>query len=216
MNRFADEDLERLLRLRPAPLPPAQLAARIKAETPRRIEVGLFHEAEPPGGLLAAAGIGRLSRVMGVAAAALVATAALALFAISLLHGGTEGEVRTVSLVNGDQARALIRVEAVSEPTAAETAALGKVAIEVAVVGPDRLPRAGERVAVEPVSPSGRPLELLTDRRGWARVAGLAPGTYRLRCDRGSGSDEVTLHPGERAALLLPVSAAWVPPTPTG
>jgi hypothetical protein len=212
MKRIDDEDLERLLRLRPAPAPPASLAARIKAERPVHLPAGRLAEAEP----LATE---RRLRVAGMVAASLLVATALALLGLGIANRPEGSEVQRVSLVTGEEARALIRVESVSDPTPAQAAAMREVAIDVAVVGPDRLPRPGERVAVEPVSPAGHPLELLTDRRGWARAAGLVPGTYRLRCSLAPGAvsvDEITLRAGERAALLLPLPSDGSRPTPVG
>jgi hypothetical protein len=219
MKRIDDEDLERLLRLRPAPAPPASLAARIKAERPVHLPAGRLAEAEPLATVTAEPGIERRLRVAGMVAASLLVATALALLGLGIANRPEGSEVQRVSLVTGEEARALIRVESVSDPTPAQAAAMREVAIDVAVVGPDRLPRPGERVAVEPVSPAGHPLELLTDRRGWARAAGLVPGTYRLRCSLAPGAvsvDEITLRAGERAALLLPLPSDGSRPTPVG
>jgi len=41
MNGLSDTDLERLLQVRPAPRPPAQLGALIKAEIPSHIAIGV-------------------------------------------------------------------------------------------------------------------------------------------------------------------------------
>jgi hypothetical protein len=217
MNGLSDTDLERLLQVRPAPRPPAQLGALIKAEIPPHIAIGVEEPGRDPNGIDHILPWGLAGRFAALAAAA--AVVAVAVGTLGVLPAGTveERPVHRALLAAGDDDRAAIRVVSAADPTAADAATRRLVAIEVAVLGPDEIPRTGARVAVESVGAASFAVHMTTDRRGRARTAGLPPGTYRVRCTPAAGvaaGDEVTLQAGEAAALLLLLPAEAIRVTP--
>jgi len=217
MNGLSDTELERLLQVRPVPRPPARLGALIKAEIPRHIAVGAGLAGQDANDDDHVGTWGFSGLVAALAAAAVVVAAAVGVLGVLPARTAGERPAQRVLLAAGDDDRAAIRVVSAADPTAVEAASRRLVAIEVAVLGPDEIPRSGARVAVEPVGAASFAVHMTTDRRGRARTAGLPPGTYRVRCTPAAGvaaGDEVTLQAGEAAALLLLLPAEAIRVTP--